>query len=169
MVDRHLKPTDLPWPLEQLSKTQQQFVPLLLDPATRHLPVEELAHRAGLRSSASWYMALRDAAFRSWVEQLGRPCPPPRPSVADALAGRIPIEQALTAAQQRFWRLLQDPDNRQLSRLDLCRKAGYATDHQWYESVQDPAFRAWVRSLGIKCTRMPKRAYRLEPRADPPG
>ena len=163
MVDRHLKPTDLPWPLEQLSKTQQQFVPLLLDPATRHLPVEELAHRAGLRSSASWYMALRDAAFRSWVEQLGRPCPPPRPSVADALAGRIPIEQALTAAQQRFWRLLQDPDNRQLSRLDLCRKAGYATDHQWYESVQDPAFRAWVRSLGIKCTRMPKRAYRLDP------
>ncbi len=162
MFDRHPQPTDLPRPLEQLTKTQQRFVPLLLDPTTRHLPVHDLAQRAGLRSSASWYLALGDEAFRAWVEQLGRCCPPSKPSVADAFAGLIPLEQGLTVAQQRFWRLLQDPDNRKLPRLELCRKAGYTTDRAWYESVQDPAFRAWVRSLGIKCTMITRRAYRLD-------
>lgn len=128
MFDRHPQPADLPRPLEQLTKTQQRFVPLLLDPTTRHLPVHDLAQRAGLRSSASWYLALRDEAFRAWVEQLGRRCSPPKPSVADAFAGLIPVEQGLSVAQQRFWRLLQDPDNRKLSRLELCRQAGYTTD-----------------------------------------
>lgn len=151
-----------PFPPAQLTRTQQRFVPVLLDPATRHLPVLELAQRAGFSSEASWFVALCDEPFRAWVEQLGRRCPPPRPSVADALAGRIPIEEGLSPAQQRFWHLLQDPANRQLPRRDLCRKAGYTTDGPWYEAVRDPTFRAWVRSLGIKCTMMPKRALRLD-------
>jgi hypothetical protein len=95
------QPTD-PLPPAQLTKTQQRFVPLLLDPATRYLPVQELAQHAGFSSEASWFDALCDEPFRAWVEQLGRRCPPPRPSVADALAGRIPIEQGLSPAQQCF-------------------------------------------------------------------
>lgn len=83
------QPTD-PLPPAQLTRTQQRFVPVLLDPATRHLPVLELAQHAGFSSEASWFDALCDEPFRAWVEQLGRRCPPPRPSVADALAGRIP-------------------------------------------------------------------------------
>jgi len=152
-----------PLPPAQLTRTQQRFVPVLLDPATRHLPVLELAQHAGLSAEASWFDALCDEPFRAWVEQLGRRCPPARPSVADALAGRIPIEQGLSPAQQRFWHLLQDPANRTLARRYLCRKAGYTTDGPWYAAVRDPAFRAWVRSLGIKCTMIPKRALRLDP------
>ena len=85
-----------------------------------------------------------------------------KPSVADALAGRVPLEQGLTVGQQRLWQVLQDPENRKLSRRELCRKAGYTSDHIWYQAVQDSDFRAWVRSLGIKCTMMPKRAVRLD-------
>ena len=156
---------DLP-PPESLTKTQQRFVPLLLDPATLHLSSQEIANKAGYRSKTSWNVALQDDAFRAWVEalkQLSPPVPVPQSPVADALAGRIPIEQGLSPTQQRFWHVLQDPLNHTLSRKALCQKAGYASDGPWYLAVQDPMFRAWVRGLGIKCTMVLRRANPFGP------
>ena len=94
--------SDLP-PPKSLTKTQQRFVPLLLDPATLHLSSKEMADKAGYHSRTSWLVALQDDAFRAWVEALKQFSPPVQQSpVADALTGRIPIEQGLSPTNNGF-------------------------------------------------------------------
>lgn len=55
----------------------------------------------------------------------------------------------LTPAQEKFWTLLQDEQNRTLPVLQLCQRAGYKTTAAWYTAVRDEPFRALVESLGI--------------------
>jgi hypothetical protein len=55
----------------------------------------------------------------------------------------------LTPAQEKFWTLLQDEQNRTLPVLQLCQRAGYKTTAAWYAAVRDEPFRALVESLGI--------------------
>lgn len=45
--------------------------------------------------------------------------------------------------------LLQDAENRQLSRLELCRKAGFAFAGPWYAAIKHPEFKAAVQVLYV--------------------
>lgn len=52
-----------------------------------------------------------------------------------------------TAAQRKFWELLQIEENRDLPVLPLCEKAGYRSFAPWYWALRDPVFRASVEEL----------------------
>src|SRR6266508_2909835 len=63
------------------------------------------------------------------------------------------ILEKRTKAQWRFWLLLQDEQNRSLSVVELCRRAGYAGTKQWFTSLKDEGFRAQLESLGVPTRR----------------
>ncbi len=63
------------------------------------------------------------------------------------------ILQQRTKAQWRFWILLQDEQNRSLSVVELCRRAGYTGTKQWFTSLKDEGFRAQLESLGVPTRR----------------
>ncbi len=64
-----------------------------------------------------------------------------------ALPLRTSSEASWTATQQKFWDLLQEPENRELAVLPLCEKAGYRSMAPWYWAMRDPVFRANVEAL----------------------
>src|SRR5712691_3074890 len=69
--------------------------------------------------------------------------------MANILPLRPSPSQDLTPAQEKFWTLLQDEQNRALPTLQLCQKAGYKTTASWYTAVRDEQFRDLVETLGV--------------------
>ena len=63
------------------------------------------------------------------------------------------VTQKRTKAQWRFWILLQDEQNRSLSVVELCRRAGYVGTKQWFTALKDEDFRAQLESLGVPTRR----------------
>jgi hypothetical protein len=61
--------------------------------------------------------------------------------------------QDRTKAQWRFWIFLQDEENRSLSIVELCRRAGYAGTKQWFTALNDEGFRAEIERLGVRAPR----------------
>jgi site-specific recombinase XerD/AraC-like DNA-binding protein len=59
----------------------------------------------------------------------------------------ITAEPQWSTTQQTFLDLLQDVENQPLSKLDLCRKAGFAFAGPWYTAIKDPEFKAAVKAL----------------------
>ena len=49
--------------------------------------------------------------------------------------------------------LLQNEENRSLTVVELCRRAGYATTRQWFKALKDDRFRVEIESLGIRTPR----------------
>jgi integrase len=56
---------------DQMTKTQEKFWKVLQEEAYRTLPLTEICQKAGYRSNASWYQAIKDEMFRHRVEDLG--------------------------------------------------------------------------------------------------
>jgi len=61
--------------------------------------------------------------------------------------------QTRTKAQWRFWIFLQDEQNRSLSVVELCRRAGYTGTKQWFTALKDKGFRAKIERLGVRAPR----------------
>lgn len=122
-----------------------RLLAVLGDPTNRALPIREVCRLAGY-SRGAWSRAMRNSTFREAVAGLGMRLPNLPSPDADAFGGFT------TVAQQRIWRVLQDPANRALTPLEICRKAGYKTYTPWYHAVCNPAFRQWVHNVGIPYT-----------------
>lgn len=65
----------------------------------------------------------------------------------------LAILQKRTKPQWRFWILLQDEQNRSLSVVELCRRAGYTCTKPWFNSLKDEGFRSQLESLGVQTRR----------------
>lgn len=61
--------------------------------------------------------------------------------------------QNRTKAQWRFWIFLQGEENRSLSVVELCRRAGYTGTKQWFTALKDECFRAEIERLGVRVPR----------------
>ncbi len=58
-------------PLQHLTPAQEKFWTLLQDEGNRALPPLQLCQKAGYKTTASWYTAVRDEPFRVRLESLG--------------------------------------------------------------------------------------------------
>jgi integrase len=59
------------------------------------------------------------------------------------------VFQPRTLAQEKFWILLQNEENRTLTPGQLCQKAGYKTRTAWYLALRDETFCEQVEALGV--------------------
>ena len=88
------------------------------------------------------------------------------------MATIVPLRQALpqhlTATQEKLWTLLQDEQNRILTPLELCQKAGYASRTPWYAALQDEDFRRDVELLGVAVAYREKSVRGMVPLAADP-
>ena len=71
-----------------------------------------------------------------------------------------------TTAQKKFWDILQEEKNRNLSIEEICRMGGYRSSSPWYRAMQDDAFRVCIEALAIPIRRQASASQGVIPLAE---
>src|ERR1700730_14134291 len=82
----------------------------------------------------------------------------------------LPTMRKRSRAQWLFRALLEDEQNRSLSVVELCRRAGYtSTTKPWFRALNDEDFRTHLESIGVPVWRRDRQPLPpgLVPLADP--
>lgn len=134
----------------QWNQAQQTLLDLLQDEANRQLTIAELCEKAGFPNSGYWYRAIEPPQFRAALKTLGvevkrRPShPDTQTRIQGPQWGRV---------HQQLLDALQVEANRQLSIVELCQKAGFASKKAWYRALEHPQFKETVEALGVATER----------------
>ena len=104
--------------------------------------MRKICAAAGYSGNMAWYQAMKDPCFAQIVQSLG------------VLSWSRP--------QRRLLEVLQDPENRNKSGLQICRLAGYKDQVAWTRAVRDERFVAELEALGVPLRRRSVRASHLE-------
>ena len=104
--------------------------------------VRKICAAAGYSGNMVWYQAMKDTRFATVVQALG-----------------IPI---WSRPKRRLLEVLQNPENRNKSALQICRLAGYKDNVAWNRAIKDEHFVAELEALGISLRRRAVRASHLE-------
>ena len=139
-----------PKKLPPRSKAYQKILDLLQVEENRKLSITELCRKAGFASKKPWYQALEYPEFRAAVEALG---------VEINRLGfyfndeAVPKDPEWSETHQRFLDVLEVEENRELSIIELCQKAGFTHNSAWYRALAHPQFLADVEALGMDVDR----------------
>jgi integrase len=104
--------------------------------------VRKICAAAGYSGNMAWYQATKDTRFATVVQALG-----------------IPI---WSRPKRRLLEVLQNPENRNKSALQICRLAGYKDNVAWNRAIKDERFVAELEALGVTLRRRAVRASHLE-------
>ena len=150
-VECRQRTTQSPPKLPPRSQAHQQLLDLLREEENRRLNPTQLCQKAGFASKRPWYNALNYPEFRAAVEALG---------VETNRRGfyfndnASPKEPQWGETHQRLLDVLQVEENRQLSVVNLCCKAGFTHTSAWYRAIEHPQFRATMNVLGVEIERV---------------
>src|SRR5713226_1693947 len=122
--------------------TQRRLLEVLQRQEYRFASIAQTCLTAGYSGNMAWYQAMKDPCFAQVVQALG------------VLSWSRP--------QRRSSDLLQDPENRNKSGLQICRLAGYKDQVAWTRAVKDERFVAELEALGVTLRRRSVRASHLE-------
>lgn len=145
---RHSQP---PAELPPRSQAPQRLLELLQVEENRQLSITELCQKAGYASKRPWYRAIEHPQFRAEVEALG---------VEINRLGfyfndkAVPKGSQWSQTHQRLLEVVQVEENRELSVVELCRKAKFTHLSAWYRAIKHPQFRANLEALGIQIERL---------------
>ena len=115
---------------------------LLLRKEYQRESVRKICAAAGYSGNMAWYQAMKDRHFAAIVQGLGI-CDWSRP-------------------QRRLLEVLQNPENRSKSALQICRLAGYKDHVAWQRAIKDEHFVAAVEALGVTLRRRNSHLSHLE-------
>jgi len=104
--------------------------------------VRKICAAAGFSGNMAWYQAMKDSRFAAVVQALG-----------------IPI---WSRPKRRLLEVLQSPENRSKSALQICRLAGYKDSVAWQRAIKDECFVAAVEALGVTLRQRSVRVSHLE-------
>ena len=104
--------------------------------------VRKICAAAGYSGNMAWYQARKDSRFAAVVQALG-----------------IPI---WSRPKRRLLEVLQSPENRSKSALQICRLAGYKDSVAWQRAIKDECFVAAVEALGVTLRQRSVRVSHLE-------
>src|SRR2546425_6487059 len=104
--------------------------------------VRKICAAAGYSGNMAWYQAMKDSRFAAVVQALG-----------------IPI---WSRPKRRLLEVLQSPENRSKSALQICRLAGYKDSVAWQRAIKDECFVATVEALGVTLRQRSVRVSHLE-------
>ena len=104
--------------------------------------VRKICAAAGYSGNMAWYQAMKDSRFAAVVQALG-----------------IPI---WSRPKRRLLEVLQSPENRSKSALQICRLAGYKDSVAWQRAIKDECFVAAVEALGVTLRQRSVRVSHLE-------
>jgi len=122
--------------------TQQRLLEVLQRQEYRCASIAQICQTAGYSGNMAWYQAMTDHCFAQVVHVLG------------FLSWSRP--------QRRLLEVLQDPENRNKSGLQICRLAGYKDQITWTRAIKDERFVAELEALGVTRLRRPVRVSHLE-------
>lgn len=148
----------------QWTKTQQTLLDLLQDEENRQLKLSDLFRKAGFANHGYWYRAIEDPLFREALKDLGVEIERRKPD-SENQAGTQGAKWG--NAHQQLLEVLQVEENRQLSVVELCHKAGFAAKKAWYRAIKHPLFREKVEALGVEIERVGINAKPRETKAEP--
>lgn len=126
-----------PW-----TPTQQHLLEVLQCKEYRLASIAQICKAAGYSGNMAWYQAMKDPHFAEVVQVQG------------VLSWSRP--------QRRLLEVLQNPENRTKSGLQICREAGYKDQVAWTRAVKDERFVAELEALGVSRRRRSVRASHLE-------
>jgi integrase len=109
--------------------TQRRLLEVLQRQEYRFASIAQICQTAGYSGNMAWYQAMADPCFAQIVQALG------------FLSWSRP--------QRRLLEVLQDPENRNKSGLQICREAGYKDQVAWTRAVKDERFVAELEVLGV--------------------
>lgn len=109
--------------------TQQRLLEVLQRQEYRFASIAQICQTAGYSGNMAWYQAMEDPCFAQVVHALG------------ILSWSRP--------QRRLLEVLQNPENRNKSGLQICRLAGYKDQVAWTRAVKDERFLAELETLGV--------------------
>lgn len=130
------------------TKAQQILLDLLQDEANHQLNISELCQKAGFPNLGHWYRAIADLQFRAALEDLGVTI-----QRGPSKQNQRPDGPKWGKNHQLLLDLLQVEENRHLSIIALCQKAGFASKKAWYRALEHPEFRTAVEALGVEIVR----------------
>jgi integrase len=128
---------DRPW-----TATQQRLLEVLERKEYRFASITQICQAAGYSGNRAWYQAMKDSRFATVVQALG------------VLSWSRP--------KRRLLEVLQHPENRSKSGLQICRLAGYKDHVAWNRAIKDERFVAELQALGVTLRRRSVRASHLE-------
>jgi hypothetical protein len=128
---------DGPW-----TATQQRLLEVPERKEYRFASITQICQAAGYSGNMAWYQAMKDSRFATVVQALG------------VLSWSRP--------KRRLLEVLQHPENRSKSGLQICRLAGYKDHVAWNRAVKDERFVAELEALGVTRRRRSVRASHLE-------
>jgi len=126
-----------PW-----TPTQQRLLEVLQRKEYRFAAIAKICQGAGYSGNMAWYQAMKDPRFAAAVQALG------------VLSWSRP--------KLRLLAVLQNPENRSKSGLQICRLAGYKDHVAWNRAIKDERFVAELEALGVMLRRRSVRASHLE-------
>ncbi len=109
--------------------TQRRLLEVLQRQEYRFASIAQTCLTAGYSGNMAWYQAMKDPCFAQVVQALG------------VLSWSRP--------QRRLLEVLQDPENRNKSGLQICREAGYKDQVAWTRAVKDERFVTELEALGV--------------------
>ena len=121
---------------------QQRLLEVLQRKQYQVASIAKICRGAGYSGNRSWYQAMKDPRFVTVVQALG-----------------IPV---WSRPKRRLLEVLQNPENRSKSALQICRLAGYKDSVAWQRAIKDECFVATVEALGVTLRRRSVRASHLE-------
>lgn len=124
--------TEGPWTLPQ-----QRLLEVLQHQENRYASIAKICHLAGYAGTSIWHRAMKDHRFVAAAQALG--------------VRRSPND--LPRWQQRLLEVLQHPENRNKSGVEICRLAGYKDGITWQRAIKDKRFVAELEALGVAIRR----------------
>ncbi len=122
--------------------TQQRLLEVLQRKEYQFASIAQICRGAGYAGNMAWYQAMKDPRFAAAVQALG------------FLSWSRP--------KLRLLEVLQHPENRSKSGLQICRLAGYKDHVAWNRAIKDERFVAELEALGVTLRRRSVRASHLE-------
>ena len=114
--------------------TQQRLLKvLLLRKDYQFASIAKICQAAGYSGNMAWYEAMKDPRFAAIVQVRG---------IHD-----------WSRPKRRLLEVLQNPENRSKSALQICRLAGYKDSIAWQRAIKDEHFVAAVEELGVTLRR----------------
>jgi len=126
-----------PW-----TPTQQRLLEVLQRKEYWTASTRKICQAAGYSGNIAWYQAMKDQRFAAAVQALG------------VLSWSRP--------KLRLLEVLQHPENRSKSGLQICRLAGYKDHVAWNRAIKDERFVAELEALGVTLRRRSVRVSHLE-------
>lgn len=149
-----------------MSRCQQKIYDVLRVEDNRTKPISEILALAGYKSSSTWHLALGSEKFRYVLTLMGITISQSKMhNTLDNIETYNIIDYSninnidtswMTNAQKKFFEILKDPNNINLTCRQISDIAGYKRRDNWYNALQSERFANLLISMGVELQRRSK-------------